>query len=188
MESGSIMKTSRAAILLLLTAAACLNGCYDYRSGKHWNVTDDSGWQPSSPGKWVNQSCNSPATISTVRASEGYAHSLFLIPLGLGGAAGNPATTSFFVTSDGLTGHCDNAALVVSVNGRTRNDTIISACSATKDCCEISVPVSRDDMKSLQIAINNAGATCTYTPLLLNSRWHVCLRQTRFGGSEGCGY
>ncbi|WP_207283842.1 hypothetical protein [Pseudomonas sp. FW300-N2F2] len=182
------MKKTRTAILLLLPAAACLNGCYDYRSGKHWNVTDDSDWKSVSPVEWVNQSCNSPAKISTVKASEGYAHSLFLIPLGLGGTADNPTTTSFFVIGAGLTGHCDNTALVVSVNGRTRNDTTISACLKTQDCCAISVPVSRDVMESLQVAINNTVASCSYAPLLLNSRRHVCLRETRFGGSNGCDY
>lgn len=181
-------KKTRTAIFLLLTAAACLNGCYDYRSGKHWSVTDDSDWRSVSPVEWVNQSCNSPAKISTVKASEGYAHSLFLISLGLGGTADNPTTTSFFVIGAGLTGHCDNAALVVSVNGRTRNDTTISACLKTQDCCAISVPVSRDVMESLQVAINNTGASCSYAPLLLNSRRHVCLRETRFGGSNGCNY
>lgn len=187
-KSGSTMKTTRAAILLLLTAAACLNGCYDYRSGKHWNVTDHSDWQPVSSVEWVNRSCHSPATISTVKASEGYAHALFLIPLGFGGAADNPATTSLFVTGEGLTGHCNNTALVVSVNGRTRNDTTISACSKNQDCCAVSVPVSRDDMETLQVAINNVGASCSYAPLLLNTGRHVCLRETRFGGSKGCDY
>lgn len=182
------MKTTRAAILLVLTAAACLNGCYDYRSGKHWNVTDDSDWKPVTPVKWVNQSCNSPVTISTVQASEGYAHSLFLIPLGLGAGANNPPTTSFVITGEGLTGHCDNTALVVSVNGRTRNDTTISACSEAQDCCAISVPVSRDDMESLQVAINNVDASCSYAPLSLNSWRHFCLRETRLGGSSGCDY
>jgi hypothetical protein len=187
-KSGSTMKTTRAAILLVLTAVACLNGCYDYRSGKHWNVTDDRDWKPVSHVAWVNQSCNPPVTISTVSAGESYAHSLFLIPLGFGGGTGNPPTTSFIVTGEGLAGHCDSTALVVSVNGRERNDTTISACSKTQDCCEISVPVSRGDMESVQVAINKTGASCSYAPLVLNSWRHVCLRETRLGGSDGCDY
>ncbi|WP_124371774.1 hypothetical protein [Pseudomonas sp. R2-7-07] len=188
LEKRVNMKTTRAAILLVLTAAAGLNGCYDYRSGKHWNLTDDRDWKPVSHLEWINQSCNPPVTVSTVRAGESYAHSLFFIPLGFGGGAGNPSTTSFIVTGEGLAGHCDSTALAVSVNGRTRNDTTISACSKTPDCCAISVPVSRDDMESVQVAINKTGASCSYAPLVLNSWRHVCLRETRFGGSDGCYY
>lgn len=182
------MKKKLATPFLILSGALSLVGCADYRSGKHWNLSDGSDWQQVSYVKWINKKCSSPATISTQATSEGYAHSLFFIPLGLGGSADNPKTTSFFVTGEGLNGRCDNSALEVSVNGHTRNDTQVAACAGVKNCCTIAVPVSRDAMETLQVSFVNANASCSYTPLNLNSRRHLCMRATRFGGSEDCGY
>lgn len=184
----AFMKAKLPKILLLLSGAISLAGCADYRSGKHWSLSDGSDWQQVSYVKWMSKTCSSPATISTQATSDGYAHSLFFIPLGFGGPAENPKTTSFFVTGEGLTDHCDNTTLEVSVNGRTRNDAQIAACTRTKDCCTVDVPVRRDTIETLQIAFTSANASCTYTPLKLNSRRHFCMRATRFGGSEDCGY
>ena len=175
--------TSPAA---LLCSALLLGGCYDYRSGKHWNLDDSSQWQQISSTEWHSNACASPLEITTRKASEGYAHSLFLIPLGLGGSADNPDVTRFYAVGKALSGHCNSSDLVMQVNGRQPADLQISACEVTQDCCVIDIPINRDQMETLQVSVNTPDAQCRYAPLKLESGSHMCLRGTRFGGSEGC--
>ncbi|WP_146258405.1 MULTISPECIES: hypothetical protein [Pseudomonas] len=180
-------KNSLIAIGLIAVMSG-LAGCYDYRSGKHWNVVSNGDWQQASYIEWVNNACHSPATITTHQSREGTAHSLFLVPLGLGSPAKNPDSTKFFVTAKGLSTQCNNRALKVKVNGLEEPGTQISVCQKDRDCCAIAIPLKRDDMDNLKVEINASGTSCRYTPLVLDSRTHICLRETKFGGSNGCDY
>lgn len=58
----------------------------------------------------------------------------------------------------------------------------------SNDCRVITVAVSRSDMESVQVAINNTGTSCAYAPLKLDSGRHLRLRETQFGGADGCNY
>lgn len=173
--------TSPAA---LLCSALLLGGCYDYRSGKHWNLDDTRQWQQTSSTEWHSNACASPLGITTRGGSESQYHSLFLIPLGLGSGANNPAITNFYVHGKALSGHCNNTDLVVLVNGRQPPDIQISAYG--QESCEVKIPINRDQMESLQVSVHTSEAQCRYAPLKLESGRHYCLRETQFGGSRGC--
>ncbi len=196
-------ETIRLGLLLMLMAVS-LGGCLDYRAGRHWVADGDREWVRvdksvtlhgstfESPYMvWAQQTCSSTVTVEIQKSAEGSTHSLFLVPILPGDSVGNPAKTSIVVRGPGLSAGCWNGKeprISIEANGMAVPDAQVSSCKKSEACCYVDVPRSRETLESLMIAIDGPDGRCAYPPLVLRSTRHMCLRGTRFGGSESCSY
>ncbi|MFL1586347.1 hypothetical protein NKZ05_17860 [Stutzerimonas stutzeri] len=180
--------------ILLIALIAVLAGCVDFKSGSHWR-TESNGWKtqpkPYYAFEWISYQCNSsPLTVATSGFNESSIATFFLFPIASLGKATYPETLRVFAISENLKNHCSPPTkdlFKVKVNGRTNtNYTIAQTLKA--ESCLIGIMESPETIGSFEIQANEELLKCDINPLKVYRNVHYCLRGTRFGGSESCGY
>jgi len=180
--------------ILLIASIAVLAGCVDFKSGSHWRA-EPSGWktQPKSyyAFEWISYQCNSsPLTVATSGFNESSIATFFLFPITFLGKATYPETLRVFAISENLKNHCSPPAenlFKVKINGRAYTNYTITQTLKTESCL-IEIMKSPETIDSFEIQANEEFLKCDINPLKVYKNSHYCLRGTRFGGSESCGY
>jgi len=176
-----------------------LTGCADYKWGSRWKVSENTNWTnlPRSYQSVLTQTqCHdSPLTLSINKYHGNTIIAPLFIPLFI---STSPSQTKLKISMDAenidkLCAQYKKDMFEIILNGNNIDDFNVTTGTfipygKLSNMCFINLNIPQDDNHIIQIRINKNFLNCDSNVLEIHESSYFCIKATKFGGSDYCGY